>query len=136
MDNEIKHKDQQLIEKWIRKGIDSDTVKKAKDYGKQFANDGLSTSQIRNVFGEARRIQLNGFSDQVSSFLLLKPKMAYAVKRDQTQSRIPISFYEFFVTAYNSVDTDNIEKGTVHFKNFMELMEAVLAYHKFYERKK
>jgi CRISPR-associated protein Csm2 len=92
----------------------------------------LTTSQIRIAFGELRRIQMNEFSkpDSISSFLMLKPKLAYAVKRhDKAGLKI---FYELFTMAYDAVDTTDTSNRANHFKNMIQLIEAVLAYHKYH----
>lgn len=92
--------------------------------------EGLTTSQIRNVFGEMRRIQMKGYEEEKTSFLLLKPKLAYAVKRHKKKG-IQL-FYEVFSIAYDAVDTNNNNLGKIHFNNFMNLMEAIIAYHKYH----
>jgi CRISPR-associated protein Csm2 len=128
--------DKTLIQNWIQNGITKDTVEKAKQYGEKLVNptsrrdDSLTTSQIRNVFGELRRIQLNGYKNEKTAFLLIKPKLAYAVKRHRKKG-IEL-FYELFSIGYDSVDTNKDEEGTKHFENLMNFMEAVLAYHKFH----
>lgn len=104
-----------------------------------FSSKALTNSQIRIVFGEMRRIQsglnLNNPNAQenktlITSFLLLKPKLAYSVKRhDKPGIKL---FYDFFVAAYDSVEKSNTEAFLIHFQNFMQLMEAVLAFHKFH----
>lgn len=118
------------IKKWIKTGIDSATVIFADDFGKQVASADLTTSQIRTVFGEMRRIQLNNYVPEKTSFILLKPKLAYAVKRHNKKGLT--DFYKFFSIAYDAVDTSNDENGAKHFGNMMQLMEAVLAYHKYH----
>jgi len=131
--------DKSLITKWIHDGIDKITVDKANDWGNILVDpynkhrvdqDALTTSQIRSVFGELRRIQLNGYRKEKTSFLLLKPKLAYAVKRHKKKG-IEL-FYELFSYAYDAVDTKDDSKGEVHFENLMKFMEAILAYHKFH----
>lgn len=118
------------ISDWITKGIDKDTIKFADDFGGQIANGGLTTSQIRIVFGEMRRIQMNGYKNQKTDFLLLKAKLAYAVKRHNKQGLT--DFFKLFEKAYDAVDKDNDDNGEKHFKNMMDLTEAVLAYHKYH----
>lgn len=118
------------ISDWIQNEIDINTVHFADKFGKHIKDGGLTTSQIRNVFGEMRRIQMNGYISQKTSFLLLKPKLAYAVKRNENAGLK--DFYNFFEIAYNSVDTKNDTNGPKHYKNMIELTEAVLAYHKYY----
>jgi len=117
------------IKQWIEQAIDKDTISFAEGMGKILKDDGLTTSQIRNVFGEMRKIQMNGFEKEKSNFLLLKAKLAYATKRQQAKGMD--KFYELFCEAYNSVDTTS-EKGTAQFDKLLQVMEAVLAYHKFH----
>lgn len=130
--------DKSMIEKWIHNGIDKITVEKAQEWGKNlvepnskpFDQQALTTSQIRSVFGELRRIQLNGYKNEKTSFLLLKPKLAYAVKRHNKKG--VTLFYELFSYAYDAVDTKDDQKGETHFENLMNFMEAILAYHKYH----
>jgi len=118
------------IKEWIQKEIDIDTVSFADKFGKSIQEGRMTTSQIRNIFGEMRRIQMNGYVSQKTSFLLLKPKLAYAVKRNEINGLR--DFYEYFKIAYSSVDTKNDTDGTKQFKNMIELTETILSYHKFY----
>jgi len=122
--------DKKKIEKWIRHGIDKETVEFANGFGEFIADNGLTTSQIRTTFGEMRRIQLNDYVKEKTAFILLKPKLAYAVKRHGKTGLE--KFYDLFTIAYDYVDTENDNAGPIHFKNLMNLMEAVLAYHKFH----
>lgn len=112
------------IQKWITHGIDKDTVVFADKFGKYIADNGLTTSQIRAAFGEMRRIQMNGYESLKTDFILLKPKLAYAVKRHKKEGLT--KYFDFFSIGYEVVDSET------HFNNFMQLMEAVLAYHKFH----
>jgi len=107
---------------WVTDKITSETIKFCEDFGKDIKDKGLSTSQIRNVYGELKRIQLKGFEKEKAAFLLLKPKMAYAAKR--ANKRGVFNFKDVFNKAYDHID--NEEK----YNNFMNIMEATLAYHK------
>jgi CRISPR-associated protein Csm2 len=118
------------IKKWVQTNVEKETVNFANEFGKNIATKQLTTSQIRNVFGEMRRIQMNGFVNEKTSFILLKPKLAYAVKRHNSKGLT--DFYKFFEIAYDAVDTNDDLKGKVHFDNLMNLTEAILAYHKYY----
>lgn len=118
------------IQKWVRSGISKETVSYAEDMGRQLAKEGLTTSQIRNVFGEMRKIQMNGFNGEKASFLLLRPKLAYAAKRQNAKGMD--SFYNLFCTAYDAVDTNSEQEAPKQFDQLLQVMEAVLAYHKFY----
>jgi CRISPR-associated protein Csm2 len=107
---------------WISSSINKDSVDFAEEAGKYLAENRLTTSQIRNVFGELKRIQMKGFDSEKTAFLLLKPKMAYAAKRNQNDGIN--TFKELFNLGHEAV-VDNIT-----FINFISLIEAVLAYHK------
>lgn len=109
---------------WIINGVDSKTVEFAETLGKSLAQRRLSTSQIRNVFGEIKRIQLKGFEKEKTSFFLLKPKMAYAASRNNSEAikALKVAFDE----AHTYVTTE------ATYKNFVDFFEAILAYHKAY----
>lgn len=130
-----KHEDD--IKKWIKDGIDSATVDFCNEFGEEIAHS-MSASQIRNVFGEMRRIDIKlstqsstSFEKQKPSFIMLKPRLAYAVKRHNNKGIR--EFNELFVTGFDTVLKENDSKEEEkRFKNFMLLLEGVLAYHKFY----
>lgn len=129
--------------KWITDGIDEKTVDFAEKLGKHLcalepdkynpnkmkpSKIAMSTSQIRNVFGEVKRIQAKGWNEEKSSFLLLRPKIAYSEARavaKTSNSRIQ-DFRKVMDKAHLEV------KNETHFQNFVDLLEATLAYHKFY----
>lgn len=120
---------------WISEGIENETVLYAENFGKHLCDlqpDGrlgrmaMTTSQIRNVFGEIKRIQAKGYKEEKSSFLLLRPKIAYAearVKAKSGRSRIE-DFRKVMDEAHLAV------KDEKSFQNFVDFMEATLAYHK------
>lgn len=127
--------EKKAINGWIDNGIDKDTVDFAEKFGKHLCDIqadnrlgrmAMTTSQIRNVFGEVKRIQAKGYKDEKSSFFLLRPKIAYAearVKAKSGRSRIE-DFRKVMETAHTSV------KDEKHFQNFVDFFEAILAYHK------
>lgn len=127
---------------WITTTIVDDTVLFAEWFGKHLCNafqdtktqqwkagqNAMTTSQVRNIYGEIKRIQAKGFDKEKSSFLLLRPKLAYAEARVTQKSR------ESRIADFRQV----IEKALLqvtdekHFKNFVDFFEATLAYHKYY----
>jgi len=111
-------------DQWITKGIDRSCIDYADRFGKYLKNNDLTTSQIRNVFGELKRIQMKGFQKEESAFLLLKPKMAYAVKRHGKMGLEALK--QVFDKAYACVHSDK------EFQNLVNFMEAILAFHKSY----
>ncbi len=114
---------------WITNGITKDCVKFSEDFGKFAAENKLSTSQFRNVFGELKRIQMGGFIKERTSFILLKPKMAYAYSRKKNEGLKQLK--NIFDKAYDVVDTKS-DMGKKHFNNLVNFMEAILSYHKIY----
>ena len=89
------------------------------------ANNGLTNSKIRSIYGEIKRIQMGDFGKEKVSFYLLKPKVAYALGRDPRNEGL-ILFKKIFDHCFSFV-TDSKT-----FINFCNLLEAVLAYHKSY----
>lgn len=81
----------------------------------------LTTNQLRKFFGEVKRQQLQGFDE--SKFVMLKPKLAYAVGRADKSNKIK-EFYKVIVNAMNLVRDEKT------FGNFVRVFEAIVAYHK------
>lgn len=110
---------------WIIDGINQHTVDFAEKLGQFLSKNGLTTSQIRNVFGEIKRIQIKGFEKEKSSFVLLKPKMAYAAARvDKFKSAGINELKKAFDQAHSNVTNHK------SYQNFVDFFEAILAYHK------
>ena len=97
-------------------------VKEAEQRGRQLARD-LTTSQIRNIYGAVKKMQMKGQLD-THKLLMLKPKLAYAAKR-----------HGGGVDTLKDVLTqaiDLVENEQEKFNRFVDFFEAILAYHKFY----
>lgn len=123
----------------IPKSILSDGVKDLtliKEWGDYFAKDEeeffngkrkkiskLSTSQIRKFFGSIKRIQAS-FDKSKNEILLLEPKLAYATGRDNNNSKIK-DFYELCSPLIRDIKEDKSK-----FQNFVNVLEAIVAYHK------
>lgn len=120
----------------ITDGITDKTVSFAREFGEYLSRDDkdsderrtvagkLTTNQLRKFFGEVKRQQLLGYDP--SSFVMLKPKLAYAVGRADKTNKIK-DFYKVIVTAMGHVRDERT------FKNFVQVFEAIVAYHKAYE---
>lgn len=112
--------------------VTKETVKFAQEFGSYLGTDDpsgnkLTTNQLRKFFGEVKRQQMSGY-DQ-TDFVLLKPKLAYAVGRaKQKDSKIK----DFYVVISDAIDKVHNEQ---HFKNFIKIFEAIVAYHKAAEEK-
>lgn len=127
-------------EEWITIGADKALVEYAEKAGEYMApldkrdKQCLSKSQIRNVYGEIKRIQLKGIHtmEGKTSFMLLKPKVAYAEGRNKTMGLS--LFKKLFDDAWNATSKclDNEKSSIIAYGNFCALIEAILAYHKAY----
>jgi len=96
-------------------------VKIAKDLGYQLKKDGLTTSQIRNIFGSVKKMEMKGFQEK--EFLLLKPKLAYAASRPGAKKGTK-ELRKVLTIAIDAVGSDGKK-----FENFCNFFEAILAYH-------
>ena len=107
-------------------------VDEADRAGKQLAEQKLTKSQIRNIFGTVRQIQSNWPPSidpkeekaRVRELLLLKPKLAYQAARESKVK--PLA--DVLDLAIDKV-TDQPGDQRVRFQRFVELFEANLAYH-------
>lgn len=93
----------------------------------------VTVSQIRNIFGEVKRIESNIEASEEGSwkqdFLFLRPKIAYAAARVLSKDRRSTikAFKEVLEMAHKEVgdSKDNMRR-------FAKFFEAIVAYHKVY----
>lgn len=112
---------------WITERITESAISEAESFGKALHDGRFTTSQIRNFFGEVKRIQMKGLAGNESDFLLLKPKLAYSAKRASARGAD-----DFKRVIDQAIDAVQCSQGGAdkRFKNFCDLLEAILAYHK------
>ena len=108
---------------WITSGADARLPEFAEKMGEYMVKNGLTSSKIRSIYGEIKRIQMGGFEKEKASFYLLKPKVAYALGRDTNNNGLKL-----FKIIFDRASKDVTDQRT--YNNFCNLMEAVLAYHK------
>jgi CRISPR-associated protein Csm2 len=113
-------RDQIEIGEIIEKG-GKPLVKAAEGLAPGFKERGLTTSQIRNIFGMVKKMETEGFD--ANKFILLKPKLAYAAARANADGTH--AFAEVLTRAIDVVDDD-----AKKFARFVDFFEAILAYHK------
>lgn len=141
--------------KWISEGIDKDCVDYLENMGfylcdKQKIDDrfpgfkAVTTSQLRNVFEEVKRIQIAAegaktFEEVQTDILLLRPKIAYNAARvlSKTRDSRIDAFRKFAETALLEVtkplnDGSGKDLRSDKYKRFCQLMESIIAYHKVY----
>jgi len=89
-------------------------------------NDRLTTSQIRNIFTIAKKMQMKGIEEiDWEEFILLKPKIAYLTRK--TDSKLGARILGDILI--EAVDAAYKKREKQHFRNFMNFFEAILAYH-------
>jgi len=122
-------------------GNAEETVRTAEALGKDLAGRyGLSTNQIRNIFGTVRRIEMGwpdtpqdeaGIKAAAQSYRelqLLKPKMAYQAKREGGRGSAGVET----LTRVLTQAIDLVGNDRQRFQHFVDFFEATLAYHKFH----
>ncbi len=126
-------------ENGVNARLDPDLLDKtAEEWAKKF--DQLSASQLRrfyeHVLGLQRQLELESrdgdreasFDRLRADFKMLKAKAAYAYKRQG--AKIPRDFLQFVVNHVKAVNTAR------DFEAFAKHFQAVVAFHKFYEKEK
>jgi CRISPR-associated protein Csm2 len=124
------------------KGLQTEDVKVAEYLGRYLAGldigdfrekdkIAMTTTQIRNFFGEIRKIQMKTVGNSGSDFAMLKPRMAIArvrATKDKPNNRIK-KFEEVVVHLFDNIEKQE-DKQDQQFQNFADFIEAVVAYHK------
>lgn len=112
--------------------------------GKALADQGLSTNQIRNVFGTVRQIQLRwdkpGGSAEAQAFrdaVLLRPKLAYFAEREKKskggdRSTVGMETLQKVLDPALQIVSEGNQPRRERFERFAEFFEAIVAYHKSY----
>lgn len=96
-------------------------VEAAEMLGPSLHKGRLTTSQIRNIYGMVKQMEMRGFDP--NEFVLLKPKLAYAAARADTQGARQLK--DVLTWAIDEVGNDEAK-----FARFVDFFEAILAYHK------
>lgn len=128
------------LKHWIKDGVDNDAIAQAKALGHHLAEDikdekgkitseKLTSTQIMKFLGKLKRIKIaiagknGGFDAEKQTIKLLEPQLAYAVGKKKGKGKIKV-FYDEIAPAFSQIDYE------LQFKNFVNLMEAVVAFHK------
>ena len=112
-------------------------VQYADRVGKQLKDSGLTTSQIRALFGEVRQIQAQWEMDEQQQALarrrltLLKPKMAYRARKERGRA-VEMLVAELEPALDVVIAEKDRARQALYFRHFVEFFEAILAYHKAY----
>lgn len=135
------HKDQQpvpipdkaTIERIIAQGDPEALVKWAEDIGQAIARQ-VTSSQLRNIFGTARQIQLRWPNDPQAAYrdaVLLRPKLGYFAKRERGRGMEDLR--RVLVPALEVMGQGkDLNERQKRFNHFVDFFEAIVAYHKAY----
>lgn len=104
------------------------TFKLTQEIGK----DAIKTSQLRKIFDSIKSIEQeigdkDKFNSMKNKFYLIKPKLAYANKRNLISS----DFYYVLMYLMSKVEDNNNDIFIENFKSFVNILESIVAYHKF-----
>ena len=122
----------------LKKIITGDLVESAKltnqhgeTVGKKLAMDKLNTTQIRNIFGMVRQIEMTWDSEPENAqrqLILLIPKLRYQTERKREVEELA----DLLIAAIQIVTDEKLTTPPIHerFQRFVDLFEAILAYHK------
>ena len=99
-------------------------VEDARKFGEYLGKNGLTTSQIRNIFSDVKK--LNKYDTDKTNLLLLRPKLAYVAGRHGKKTRVIKELQEVIDACITQV------KDNQSLKNFKDFFEAIIAYHKYY----
>ncbi len=136
------------VYRWVATGLEPEMIFYTEFFGCQVADEGLTTSQIRNLYHEAKKIQMAGASDLArlelargakssdninfsaqNALLMMGPRLSYAAARSgKTGGKL---LKQALTAGLNAVmETDDVEQKIERFNNFSDFFEAVLCYHK------
>lgn len=119
------------IERIISRGDPEELVKWADDIGKAIAHQ-VTSSQIRNIFGAARQIQMRWRTDPASAYrdaVLLRPKLGYFARRERGRGMADLERILSPALEEMSQTQDQAEQQK-RFNHFVDFFEAIVAYHK------
>ncbi len=104
--------------------------------GKALVDQKLTTSQIRNVFGTVRQIQMRWPTNPEKAYreaVLLRPKLAYFAEREKKSKGSGSEGMETLQTVLEpalKMLTVGGKPSQDRFERFADLFEAIVAYHK------
>ena len=126
--------------KCIKEGMTNESCEKIREKVETCFSS-ITTSQLRKFFSAVKLLQQRGVADSLSELIMLKPKLAYAVGRDKNNTNLK-EFYEVMskvidhtyinIKDYKDKNQEKEAHNVAH--NFIDLFEAIIAYHKFYAK--
>ena len=143
-------KNHPINDDWFISGITPDAINYTDSFAKHLSEElkgrilPLTTSQLRKFFGAVKGLELkiraNGFEKNESDFIMLKPKLAYAVGRVRNSNRaiadIRIADFEEVLSFTIDLVMSKCPNKESAFNNFIKFFEAIVAYHKCFGKDK
>lgn len=136
----MKYPSTELKPEWVYAPITPEIVEWCKSFGEFLSpacltdsKKPLTTSQLRRFFGEVKRIKMQKVI-QGDDVAMLNPQLAYAVGRDKdnfgkNKTRIA-EFQQQLSKAISAIRFD--EHLAQDYDHFIQIFEAIVAYHKYY----
>ena len=110
----------------MHKAVDNSVIDKIQKFVENNYRD-ITTSQLRNIFAEVKQAKLNELP-------LKRPKLAYIRGRTDARKRGMHNLLELLDNLIKEIGTTETEDNKEKLTGFKTFFEAVLAYHKFYEK--
>jgi CRISPR-associated protein Csm2 len=128
----------EVVRQIIARDDPEQLVRHADDIGKAIARQ-VASSQIRNIFGTARQIQMRWSPDAdeqtakaaYRDAVLLRPKLAYFAKRERGRGMADLE--RVLAPALEEMSRGkDLPEQRQRFNRFVDFFEAIVAYHKAY----
>ena len=114
--------------------LDERKIAKEDGYAERVAKEvkNLKTTQLRKFFSEIkaneRELKEKGWDGIKADFYMLRPNLAYAKAR----GLIPDPFFRLIDACMKQVDKGDDEQKKDNYTRFVQFLEAIVAYHKYY----
>jgi CRISPR-associated protein Csm2 len=134
-DSEIKEVIQKINSLQSLNQLDGKEIAKEGGYADQVAKSlkDLKTTQLRKLFGEIkeneRKLNEKNWKDIEADFYMIRPSLAYAKAR----RLVPYDFFKLMSVCMSKVDSGSDEQKKENYRRFVQFLEAIVAYHKYYE---
>ena len=93
------------------------------------SNKGVTSSKLRKFYGAVKKIEVD-FNARSREIILLAPQLAYAIGRETSDGprKALINLYESLEPLLKNIGEDKKK-----FSNFTQVMEVLVAYHRYEE---
>jgi CRISPR-associated protein Csm2 len=124
------------IPSFIKGENQKEMIESCQEFGRRFSDNDLSTSQIRNVYGEVKKIQMKNSmlkeneKMEIVPLRMLLPKLAYSAARAKKKGTDELK--DVLSKGIETVleEENNSKEIIKRFEMFSNFFEALLAYHK------